>query len=88
MHYAWNSTGHTNSLTPVFAKGTGASLLSAYATAYDAGWGLNYLDNTSIFQTIYSATVPEPSSLAAIGFGLCALAACRRRARGKRPASK
>lgn len=55
VHFAWNSGGHTNSLVPVYAKGAGSQLLNQYATAYDAGYGIYYLDNTDIFRVMQNA---------------------------------
>jgi alkaline phosphatase len=46
-----NSTGHTNALVPVFARGPGAKLLPSFATKQDPvrGW---YLDNTDLHKLI------------------------------------
>lgn len=58
VHYYWNSGGHTNSLVPVYAKGSGSELLTSYATSHDTLFNIDYLDNTNIFQTLYSAIAP------------------------------
>ncbi|NNJ61891.1 MAG: alkaline phosphatase [Dactylosporangium sp.] len=43
----FHSTGHTNSLIPLFAKGSGSSLLSRAATEHDPERG-RYLDNADL----------------------------------------
>jgi alkaline phosphatase len=48
---AWNSTGHTNQLVPIFAKGPGADLFQNYAVGSDPVRGA-YLDNTDIPKVI------------------------------------
>jgi len=58
-HYRWNSTNHTNSLVPVYAKGAGSEMLAAFANAYDTLYSTNYLDNTDIFKTIYGAVLEK-----------------------------
>lgn len=50
----WNSGNHTNSLTPLFAKGAGAEKLLKYADEYDPVRG-EYLDNTEIAKMIFKA---------------------------------
>lgn len=57
VHYRWNSGSHTNSLVPVYAKGAGSEMLTAYAAAYDTLYSKNYLDNTDIFKVMYSAVM-------------------------------
>jgi alkaline phosphatase len=67
----FNSTGHTNSLVPLYAKGTGAGLFAAYATGSDndPNWGRGpYLDNTDIFK-VMNAVVPEPAALTVLLVG-------------------
>jgi alkaline phosphatase len=44
---AWNSTGHTNGLVPVYAKGPGAADIRSLATGTDPLRG-KYLDNTDL----------------------------------------
>lgn len=51
VYWAWNSSGHTNSLVPLFIKGNGASLFNAYASGVDPVRGA-YLDNTNIFDVM------------------------------------
>src|SRR3990172_6189484 len=48
VYWYWNSGGHTNSLVPLYARGTGAELFVNYAINNDSVRGL-YLDNTNIF---------------------------------------
>jgi len=49
-----NSTGHTNSLIPVFAKGPGSELLRTFATKNDPVRGA-YMDNTDLARLIRSS---------------------------------
>ncbi|GAB4130585.1 alkaline phosphatase [Thermopirellula anaerolimosa] len=56
----YNHSGHSNSLVPVFAKGSGAARLSEFVRGKDerAGkiWGFSgdYIDNTDVFRLIES----------------------------------
>lgn len=50
----WNSSDHTNSLVPFFAKGPAAKEFRAVARRVDPQRG-RYLDNTAIADTIFSA---------------------------------
>jgi alkaline phosphatase len=49
----FNSGDHTNSLVPIFARGSGASTLGCKATKKDSVRG-KYLDNTDIAKTLFS----------------------------------
>jgi alkaline phosphatase len=55
VYWAWNSSGHTNSLVPLFAEGAGSELFIAYATSIDPVRG-SYLDNTDIFRVVQEVT--------------------------------
>ncbi|MDH7601723.1 MAG: alkaline phosphatase, partial [Armatimonadota bacterium] len=81
VHFAWNSTGHTNSLVPVYAKGVGAHLFSNFAVKWDPGYSVYYLDNTEINTIMKLAIVPEPTGLPAFIVGLSCLAFRRLRLR-------
>ncbi|MEW6570086.1 MAG: alkaline phosphatase [Nitrospirota bacterium] len=48
VYWVWNSSGHTNSLIPLYARGVGEELFENYATNYDSVRGA-YLDNTHVF---------------------------------------
>ncbi len=48
----WNSSSHTNSLVPFFAKGDAAGLFKRYADENDPVRG-KYIDNTDIAKTIF-----------------------------------
>lgn len=56
IHFAWNSTGHTNSLVPLYAKGAGSELFEDYATQYDSGYATYYLDNTKVAEVVRRTT--------------------------------
>ncbi|MGQ9454245.1 MAG: alkaline phosphatase [Armatimonadota bacterium] len=73
VHFAWNSTGHTNSLVPVFAKGVGSHLFAQYARNWDAGYDVYYLDNTEINTIIRLVAVPEPCSACGVMLGAVCL---------------
>lgn len=49
----WNSTSHTNSLIPFFAKGKGSEFFRKAATNTDPVRG-KYIDNTDIARTIFA----------------------------------
>ncbi len=55
----WYNWGHTNSLIPLFAKGTAASLIKRYANKRDSVRG-SYLDNTEIAKTIFKCMNCNP----------------------------
>jgi len=60
VYWSWNSSGHTNSLVPLFARGNGANLFNSYANGSDPVRGA-YLDNTNIFDvmnTVINASEP------------------------------
>lgn len=52
--FRFNSTGHTNMLAPVFARGAGAELLGNFATRTDPVRG-RYVNNIDLFQLIRRA---------------------------------
>lgn len=63
----YNSTGHSNSLVPLFVRGVGSGLFAARIRGYDpqaaARWGVgNFVDNTDIFGVMYGV-IPEPAVL-------------------------
>lgn len=47
----YNSTGHSNSLVPLFAKGFNSNLFHSFANKTDSSRG-KYIDNTNIFKVI------------------------------------
>lgn len=49
----WNSGRHTNSLVPLFAKGTGSQIFSQYETGIDPVHG-KYIDDTSVAKVIFN----------------------------------
>ncbi|MBN1536923.1 MAG: alkaline phosphatase [Anaerolineales bacterium] len=51
VYWAWNTTGHTNSLVPLYAKGFGAAYFNIFNTMGDPERG-RYLDNTHIYQVM------------------------------------
>jgi uncharacterized repeat protein (TIGR01451 family) len=51
VYWAWNSSGHTNSLTPLYASGVGSDRFDRYATGSDPVRGA-YLDNTHVFRVM------------------------------------
>ena len=53
VNWSWNSSGHTNSLIPLYVKGAGAGLFANYATNYDPVRGY-YIDNTNVFNVTNS----------------------------------
>lgn len=48
----WNSTDHTNSLVPLYARGAGSILFYTFANEWDPQRGL-YIDNTEIAKTLF-----------------------------------
>ncbi len=54
VYWAWNTTGHTNSLVPLYAKGAGANYFNLFNTNEDPVRGF-YLDNTKIYQVMHWA---------------------------------
>jgi len=54
VYWAWNTTGHTNSLVPLFAKGVGANYFNIFNTMEDPVRD-QYIDNTNIFQVMHWA---------------------------------
>lgn len=64
----YNSTNHTNSLVPLFARGPGADQFATKADGTDttalAKWGVgNYIDNTDIFAVMKAAEVAVGADL-------------------------
>jgi alkaline phosphatase len=64
VYWAWNTSGHSNSLIPLYAKGAGASLFQQYANRNDPRRGA-YIDNTDVFKVMNAVTHGwgEPSGL-------------------------
>ena len=54
----WHSPNHTNSLVPLFAKGSAAGMLHHYADKYDPVRG-PYIDNTELSMVIFWAINPQ-----------------------------
>jgi len=52
IYWAWNTTGHTNSLVPFYAKGVGCDYFQIFTTHEDLYRG-SYLDNTNIYQVMH-----------------------------------
>jgi alkaline phosphatase len=52
VYWAWNSTGHTNSLIRLFVKGLGETEFFRYAVRRDSVRGL-FIDNTDIYRVLY-----------------------------------
>ena len=55
VFWAWNSTGHTNSLAPLYAYGVGADRFGDFLAGVDPRRG-SYLDNTALFQVVDRVT--------------------------------
>jgi len=75
--HLWNSTNHTNSLVPLFAKGAGADALMAQADDYDPVRG-RFLDNAEVGQVLHGLVANEPyeadpQAVASMGSGLLEL---------------
>lgn len=51
VYWSWNTTGHSNSLVPVSARGLGANLLGFFSSAQDPVRG-PYLQNTDVFRIV------------------------------------
>ncbi|MFH2005375.1 MAG: alkaline phosphatase [bacterium] len=49
----WHSSGHTNKLIPLFAKGADARLLGSFASGFDPVRG-EYLDNTDVGEWVFA----------------------------------
>lgn len=62
IYWAWNRSGHTNSLIPLFAKGSGVELFDYYLSQSDPVRG-SYLDNTDIFKVVDAVTVHSPAGI-------------------------
>lgn len=60
VYWAWNHSSHTNSLVPLYAKGTGAELFDQYAVAVDPARGA-YVDNTDVFKVMDAVVTAAPS---------------------------
>ncbi|MHC4713772.1 MAG: alkaline phosphatase [Planctomycetota bacterium] len=53
----WNSTSHTNSLIPLYARGAGSELLERYADETDPVRG-RYIDNAEVGKVIFEVIGP------------------------------
>ena len=51
VYWVWHTSGHSNSLIPLYAKGVGSDALSARAVGADPVRG-KYVDNTDVFHVI------------------------------------
>jgi alkaline phosphatase len=51
VYWSWNTTGHSNSLVPLAARGRGSHLLGFFSTARDPVRG-SYLQNTDVFRIL------------------------------------
>ncbi len=51
VYWAWNSRSHTNTLIPLYAKGTGVEFFASYATGSDSVRGA-FIDNTDVFKVM------------------------------------
>ncbi|MGM0486787.1 MAG: alkaline phosphatase, partial [Planctomycetota bacterium] len=94
----YTSSGHTNALVPMWARGAGAELLQDLVDGTDeeakefwtqfggeASWDGSYIDNTDLFTVMHaSSTVPEPGTLALLGLGALFLGLWQARTRGKK----
>lgn len=56
----WHSTGHTNQLVPLYARGAGADEMAARATGVDPVRGA-HLDNTDVGSVVLDELWPPPS---------------------------
>ena len=62
VHWAWNSSGHSNSLIPLYARGAGAELFPGHATSNDPVRGA-YLDNTDVMTIMLLSMLQQQSIL-------------------------
>ncbi|RJQ47980.1 MAG: hypothetical protein C4538_04500, partial [Nitrospiraceae bacterium] len=62
VYWYWNSGGHTNSLVPLYARGTGAELFASHATNNDIVRGA-YMDDTDVFVVMDSALKVQACSV-------------------------
>lgn len=51
VHWAWHTSGHSNSLIPIYVNGTGASRFDAEVVGTDPVRG-EYVDNTAIYRVL------------------------------------
>jgi len=54
VYWCWNTTGHSNSLVPLYARGVGETLLGAFTSGHDPVRG-GYLQNTDVFRVVVGA---------------------------------
>ncbi|MEW6600279.1 MAG: alkaline phosphatase, partial [Nitrospirota bacterium] len=59
VYWQWNSSGHSNSLIPLYARGAGSDLLSGYAARGPDSVRGYYLDNTDVFLAMDSAITSQ-----------------------------
>jgi hypothetical protein len=57
VYWYWNSTGHTNSLIPLYAYGAGAAVFDALIAGADPVRGA-YVDNTAVHAVLSAALQP------------------------------
>lgn len=53
VYWAWNSSSHSNSLIPLYARGAGADMFAGYVAGTDPVRGA-YLDNTAVYQVMHA----------------------------------
>ena len=61
VYWHWNASGHTNSLIPLYARGTGSELIAGYETGSDSVRGA-YLDSTEVFSVMDGALLVQTCS--------------------------
>ncbi|RJQ50055.1 MAG: hypothetical protein C4538_00840, partial [Nitrospiraceae bacterium] len=58
VYWYWNSGGHTNSLIPIYARGTGSGLFAQYVKGNDKIRG-PYLDDINVFEVMNRVLIPQ-----------------------------